>query len=557
MAEFIHTSKPFPNHFSVEWTDKIAGTQRVTIQTGHNIISRTFEGRLIVEGDASADAQEESQRPPKQLAIINAESLTFGPGESHFQLELTALTYPYIYVRRSDRSKIILLPDGDPVKCYALSHGDTIHFVGSNTTFLVHMRPEDVQVASSPAQGHVATDHIATETVTPLALNSIGTPDMSIPLEQVTETPVKDTIAESETGEEDEQPYLSNLDLQSRRPRINTVVPSDLRKRSRDDDDENEEAEPTTKKSRQDSREGEEEEPERVTTIDEDEPELAAPAIRKRDRPGKEARKAPVPQKKSAATPKPEKAVATPRSSVRSAASRSNDASPALSSFDDSKPKVVFSDSSFCTLVHQKSQFEKVAVISPAFNKKTTILCIGGGLKKTSKILSAVALGKPIVSDTWAKECAKAKRLLDIEPFYARDEKKEKEWDIPLTWPTGRSPCEDLLKGYTLYVTPSLKNDYGSGWKAIEDLAKLVGVKKVISKPSRAAPPESDRVILMGLSRGDIDAVALHKEGRKIHEKDLLVISILRGELCLDDFETEPELELPFVNKRGGKNAKK
>lgn len=298
-----------------------------------------------------------------------------------------------------------------------------------------------------------------------------------------------------------------------------------------------------------------------MTTIDEDEPELVAPATKNRGRPKKEASKDLVQKRKSAATPKSKKAVelaaATPTSSTRSTAAKSNNDSPALSSFDDSKPTVVFSDSTFETLVHQKTLFQKVATISSKLSKKTTVLCIGGGLKKTSKILSAVALGKPIVSDKWAQECAKAKVRLDIEPFYARDEKKEGEWEVPENWSTGESPCEDLLKGYTLYVTPSLKNDYGSGWKAIEDLAKLVGVKKVVSKPSRAAPPESDQVILMGLSRGDMDAVALHKEGRKIYEKDLLAMSILRGELCLDDFETEPELDLPAINKRAVKKVKK
>lgn len=286
---------------------------------------------------------------------------------------------------------------------------------------------------------------------------------------------------------------------------------------------------------------------------------MTAPGPKKRGRPKKEAAKASEkkPTKKASATLKPEmtvEAAATPRSSARS----NTNGSPALSSFDESKPRVVFSDSSFGSLLQQKKLFQTVATISSTFSKKTMILCIGGGLKKTSKILSAVALGKPIVSDKWAQECAKVKGRLDIEPFLARDKSREEEWDVPGTWSTGESPCGDMLKGFTLYVTPSLKKDYCSGYKAIEDLAKLMGVKKVVSKPSRAAPPDGEDVILMGLSKGDIDAVALHKEGRKIYEKDLLPISILRGELSLDDFETEPELGLSAVNKSGGgKKGKK
>lgn len=189
---------------------------------------------------------------------LDAESLTLGPEESHFQLELTALVSPYIYVQRADRSKIILMPDGDPVKCYVLSHGDTIHFTCSNITVLVHMKPEDVQVESSPTQELVAPNNLATETIAPPLLNAVRTLDMSIPLEHVTETPMNDTIAESDAGDEQEldESYLYRLDLKSRRPSITTIVPLGQRKRLRDDKDEKEK--PNTKKARQDIQDKEE-----------------------------------------------------------------------------------------------------------------------------------------------------------------------------------------------------------------------------------------------------------------------------------------------------------
>lgn len=198
-----------------------------------------------------------------------------------------------------------------------------------------------------------------------------------------------------------------------------------------------------------------------------------------------------------------------------------------------------------------------VATISVTFNKKTDILCIGGGLKKTPKLLSAVALGKAIVSEEWAKQCAKQKRLLTVEDFLARDDDKEKEWNVPGTWSGGGESRADLMKGYTLYITPSLKKEYGDGYKNIEELAKLVGVKKVISKPSREAPEDEKSTILLGLHCGDLDAVALHDKDRKVYEKDFLPMSILRGELCLDDFDIEPEEGLPSGKKRAKIGAKK
>lgn len=171
----------------------------------------------------------------------DAESFTLGPGETHFQLELTTLISPYIYVQRTDRSKIVLLPDGNPVKCYVLSHGDTIHFLGSKTSILINMKSKDVQVASSPVQEPTVTANVTSDTITSLALSAVATPDMSIPLEQVTETPMNDTIAESDAGDEHED---------SRLPSVNTIVHPDSRKRSREDVTSEEESKP--KKSRKD-----------------------------------------------------------------------------------------------------------------------------------------------------------------------------------------------------------------------------------------------------------------------------------------------------------------
>lgn len=171
------------------------------------------------------------------------------------------------------------------------------------------------------------------------------------------------------------------------------------------------------------------------------------------------------------------------------------------------------------------------------------------------KILSAVASGIAIVSDDWAKQCVDKKKLVDHEPFLVRDEERERDWNVPENWSTGEVSRQNLMKGYTLYITPSLKKDYDD-FKAIDDLARLVGVKKVVSKPSRAAPPNEDNTILLGLAQGDIDAVALYEAGRKVYEKDFLPMSILRGEICLDDYDIEPALALPSVKKGAKKSGK-
>jgi hypothetical protein len=244
---------------------------------------------------------------------------------------------------------------------------------------------------------------------------------------------------------------------------------------------------------------------------------------------------------------------ATPESTARSSIS-TNDL--ALTPFGGQKPTVAFSSSGFTELPQQMKMLKTVITVSSTFNKKVNILCIGGELKKTPKILSAVALGKLIVSESWAKACAKEKTLLDPQNYLARDEDKENEWNVPATWSAGDASCADLFKGYTIYVTPSLKKDYGSGYKDIEDLAKLVGVKKIVSKSSREAPDKDEKTVLLGLACGDLDAVALHDKGRKVYEKDFLPMSILRGVLCFDEFVIEPEEGLLSVGKRKGKGGK-
>lgn len=189
---------------------------------------------------------------------LDAEKFAIGEGESHIQLELTALIQPYIYVRRPDRSTVILQPDTDPVKCCALSHGDTIHFVETNTSIAVKMRLEDVQVASSAIEEPVVTaDVITTRPAASLALEALGTPDLSNAVDQIIETPMSAAMpqsperAESNADDEKELPesYLSNLDSPSRRPSVHTIVPSDSRKRPRDEDADFK-ANPSTKKSR-------------------------------------------------------------------------------------------------------------------------------------------------------------------------------------------------------------------------------------------------------------------------------------------------------------------
>lgn len=177
------------------------------------------------------------------------------------------------------------------------------------------------------------------------------------------------------------------------------------------------------------------------------------------------------------------------------------------------------------------------------------------GLRKTGKLLLSIALGMRIVTDEWFFASSKAERLLNTDAFIPHDPDREKEWGFSMPAIVGK-PQRNLLEGKTLYITPALKKDYGKGgFKEIEEIAKTVGVEKVISKPARDV--KDANYIMLALENGDLDAATLHEHGRKCFHKDLLSNSILRGHLDLDsdEFKVEPPSSQPKKTKKKKRNS--
>jgi hypothetical protein len=106
-----------------------------------------------------------------------------------------------------------------------------------------------------------------------------------------------------------------------------------------------------------------------------------------------------------------------------------------------------------------------------------------------------------------------------------------------------------------LYITPALKKAYGAGYKEIAELAKLLGAKKVVSKPAKGLKP--DMCIVMGLETEDEDALFLFEEGSTVYNKEILPMMILRRRLELDrgEFEIQPKAAKPAkkATKKGGR----
>ncbi|KAL9116816.1 MAG: hypothetical protein Q9187_006656, partial [Circinaria calcarea] len=102
-------------------------------------------------------------------------------------------------------------------------------------------------------------------------------------------------------------------------------------------------------------------------------------------------------------------------------------------------------------------------------------LCVGHGkeLKKTGRFILAVAMGKYVISDEWAKKSAEQGRLLDPRDYLAKDPAREKEWGTGLTeaCERGQKNAKPLL-GRKILFTPFVSKDLGKGFGELKDIAK-------------------------------------------------------------------------------------
>jgi hypothetical protein len=219
------------------------------------------------------------------------------------------------------------------------------------------------------------------------------------------------------------------------------------------------------------------------------------------------------------------------------------------------KLTIVFSGSSLATDKAAATFLKRNARILDAVTPQVDYLCIGGGsLKTTSKILKAVALGKPIISDEWVRQSLKKDAVLDPTKFLAQDECAEQQMEAPATWSHGTNPPRaDLFGGRTVYMTPALKKSLGAGFNEIRGLVKLLGARDATSFPVNGGTDvKADKYVVLGLETGDEDGAGLFRSGVPVYSKDLVSVAILRGQLDLGD-----EFRFDAVQGKEGKRGKK
>ena len=210
-------------------------------------------------------------------------------------------------------------------------------------------------------------------------------------------------------------------------------------------------------------------------------------------------------------------------------------------SYDRPPPRVIFSSNSTVDeRVNLMAFFTRQGGKQVKAVKDCTILCVGPGeLKKTGKLLLAVASGKDIVRDKWLIDSSKCRRLLDPKPYFAEDQERELEWGTTLADATARGkagtkPFADL----TIYFTPALKKELGTGFTELKEVAILAGAVAVHARlPPKGAVPKTNILVLA--SSRDRDATTLTEAGWTCYTKDVISMSVLQGALNTESFERD------------------
>ena len=228
-----------------------------------------------------------------------------------------------------------------------------------------------------------------------------------------------------------------------------------------------------------------------------------------------------------------------PNSSQRSTRSSARDEhnSPSLT---PAGPRILFASSSsagdskpFLKFLSDK-KVKKVQSVHDC-----TVLCVGKELKKTSKLILAVLLGKDVVTDSWVTDSVKANDLLSVVGYLPRDPKKEAEWGISLDEAIYRGRTKDLqiLKGQTIIFTPSSKKELGkNGFDELKEIVKFAGAKSVSSTLPKKSPEETPSTIVIG-THDNTEKAELQNLGWTAYIKDIISLSVLRGNLDLESDE--------------------
>lgn len=186
-----------------------------------------------------------------------------------------------------------------------------------------------------------------------------------------------------------------------------------------------------------------------------------------------------------------------------------------------------------------------------------TILCVGKGkeLKRTSKLILAVASGKEIVTDDWITQSATKGSLLDFKDYLVNDAEREFEWGTKLreAIERGRQGIKPF-QGWTFHFTSSASKELGKGFAELKEIAVFAGATCIKAGLPRKGAEHDPSTVLIASSHDDKDLPALRGGDERAYSKDIITLSVLRGVLDTgsDEFliDLKPQVEKSASRKR-------
>jgi hypothetical protein len=205
-----------------------------------------------------------------------------------------------------------------------------------------------------------------------------------------------------------------------------------------------------------------------------------------------------------------------------------------------SPPRVLFASS---TTVDRKKDtmkdFRRLDVQVVDNIGQANMLIVGGTeLKKTAKLIIAVARGMDVVNERWIVESRRKDVLLDIIPFVPEDDVHETEWAFKLVDATARGKeglVQELLHDTTVHTTKDFDR-----FPAARDLPSIV--KALGGNIVRSSLPygksRTKHVLILG-TQEDSQAIEVQRIGHKLFDKDLIILGALRGKIDTESSEFE------------------
>ena len=203
-------------------------------------------------------------------------------------------------------------------------------------------------------------------------------------------------------------------------------------------------------------------------------------------------------------------------------------------------PKALFSSS---TKVDRKKDtmkdFKKLGGQMVDEIDQANMLVVGGTeLKKTAKLILAIARGMDVVHERWVVESRRKNVLLDIIPFVPQDDAHESEWGFTLVDAITRGKeriVQELLRDTTVYTTKDFERFPAAA--ELPYIVKALGGNIVTS----SLPSDKSRAqncLILG-TREDSQAVEVQRLGHTLFDKDLIILGALRGKIDTENPEFE------------------